>query len=374
MKIMQVRFRLSALLNYASYLLYIACILVLFLIGPGSVKAQNFQDVKYGDDFLSIGGGARALAMGSAYTAMANDVTAAYWNVAGLTNVKNIQTIYMHAERFSGVVGYDYGGVAIPVNPENNSVVGVTLMRQGVDGIKNTLNAWDKERDLPKADPANYITEFSYADMAFLLSYASSTTEYFSWGVSAKILNSRIGPFADAWGYSLDFGMLFKGDFANIGIQLVNIPSLMKFWSVNASNLEQLAEVYDDEIPSGQNEKTPMSLKFGLSKQIPISDFNLGFATDFDFHFRGRKAYYLNLGNISVEPHFGTELTYKNLVSIRAGITDVVKDFSDGYTMTPTLGAGINFKSVTVDYGITSFSGVSSTLGTTHRISLMVGF
>ena len=373
MKPKQDRFGLSRLLYFPSYWVSMAALLGLLLsASPG--HAQNFQSVKYGDDFLSIGGGARALAMGGAYTAVANDVTAAYWNVAGLTRVNNIQTIYMHAERFSGVVGYDYGGVAIPVNPDNNSVVGVTFMRQGVDGIKNTLDAWDEERDLPKSDPANYITEFSYADMAFLLSYASSTTQFFSWGVSAKIVNSRIGPFADAWGYSLDIGMLFEGDFANVGIQLVNVPSLMKFWSVHTENLGQLAEVYDDEVPSGQNEKTPMSLKFGISKQIPINDFDLGIATDFDFHFNGRKAYYMNLGNISFEPHLGSELTYKNLVSIRAGITDVVKDFSDGYTMTPTLGAGINFKSVNVDYGISSFSGVSSTLGTTHRISLMVGF
>ena len=366
--------QLSASSSSSQKILVWSFVLVLVLMFSSAIKAQDFKSVKFGDDFLSIGGGARALAMGSAHAALVNDVTAAYWNVAALSRVENVEAMYMHSERFSGVVGYDYGAVAVPVNPDKRSVVAVTFIRQGVDGIKNTLNAWNVDRDLPKSDPANYITEFSYSDLAFLLSYSSSTTQYFSWGVNAKILNSRMGPFANAWGYSLDLGVLYKGEFADWGIQLVNIPSLMKFWSVNAGNLQPLAEIFEDEVPSGQNEKSPMSVKVGLSKVIPMNKFSLALAMDSDIYFDGRETYYLNLGSISFEPHAGAELSFNNLVSLRAGVTDVVKDFSSGYTVTPTLGAGLHFKSVSVDYGIDSFSGVSSELGTTHRVSLKVGF
>ena len=48
----------------------------------GTVLAQDAP--KYSNEFLAIGVGARALGMGSAYTAVVNDVTSGYWNPAGL--------------------------------------------------------------------------------------------------------------------------------------------------------------------------------------------------------------------------------------------------------------------------------------------------
>ena len=47
-----------------------------------SIHAQSTLS-KYGNDFLSVGAGARALGMGGAHTALTNDVTSGYWNVAG---------------------------------------------------------------------------------------------------------------------------------------------------------------------------------------------------------------------------------------------------------------------------------------------------
>lgn len=345
--------------------------LLLAVVPVGTVFAQNFVKVAHGGDFLSVGGGARALGMGSAHVSLVNDVTASYWNPSGLAAITDIEIIYMHAERFNGVVGYDYGGVAVPIEG-TNQVVAVNFFRQGVDGIKNTLNAWDKERDLPKADPTSYFTEFSATDMAFFLSYASSTTEYFSWGVSAKILNSRIGPFADAWGYSLDIGALYDGDFLNFGLNLMDITTLMKFWNINTNTLSQLSESFDDEIPEGQNERTPPHLKMGISTDIPIKDFDLIFASDIDFRFEDLTEYYLSVGSISMEPHIGTELSYKNTVSIRGGITNFTRNFGTDFSVSPTLGAGIYFQSLYLDYSFSSFAGVTKELGNTHRISLKV--
>jgi hypothetical protein len=335
---------------------------------PLAAEAQ-FTKVAFGDDFLSVGGGARPLAMGSAHVGLTGEVTSGFWNVAGLADVKSIQVLYMHSERFNGIVGYDYGAVATPVE---NGVVGLTILRQGVDGIKNTLNAWDRERDIPKADPTSYFSEFSASDYAFLLSYASTTSDFFNWGVNAKIIHSKLGPFASAWGYSLDLGMLYKGDKYNVGINIRNITTLMKFWDVNTSTLKPLAEAFDDEIPEGQNERTPPSLQIGLGRTRTFGKFDVTTATDVNFRFEGTTAYAASLGSISIEPHWGLEVTWDNKVSIRGGLTDVMKDFNDDWSVSPTLGAGLEFEGVHIDYGFASFSGVTSTLGYTHRISVMV--
>ena len=79
-----------------------------------SIHAQSSLS-KYGNDFLSVGAGARALGMGGAHTALTNDVTSGFWNVAGFASSTNVEFIYMHAERFGGIVGYDYGAISYPL-------------------------------------------------------------------------------------------------------------------------------------------------------------------------------------------------------------------------------------------------------------------
>lgn len=348
--------------------------LLILLVLSVTTYAQDFQSVNFGDDFLTVGGGARALGMGSAHTSFTDDVTAAFWNVAGLAAVEEIQLVYMHSERFSGVVNFDYGAIALPVSNNKQSVVAFSIFRQGVDDIKNTLDAFDEDLGQPKPDPTRFFTEFSARDFAFLLSYSTQVTDKFSWGTTAKVLNSRIGPFANAWGYSLDIGLMVRGGFMNVGLNLQNITGLRKFWDTNPENLKQLADTFKDEIPEGQNEKTPPTVKFGLSKSVDIDKFSIITAADADFKFEGREAFFINVGDMSIEPHLGTEITYDNLVSLRAGVTDFTQDFDSNLSMSPTFGAGIYFSSLSVDYGFSNFGGSSSELGNTHRISIMFGF
>ena len=69
-----------------------------------SVLAQGDLAPKYSNEFLSIGVGANSLGMSNASVAGVNDVTAGYWNPAGLTEVKDILQIgAMHAEYFAGI-------------------------------------------------------------------------------------------------------------------------------------------------------------------------------------------------------------------------------------------------------------------------------
>jgi hypothetical protein len=356
--------------------------ILLFLVflavtGIRPVAGQNFLKVSYGDDLFAIGGGARAMGMGGAQVALVNDATAGFWNPAGLAGVTTRQVSYMHSERFGGIVTYDYGAFAMPLRREGD-VLAITFFRQGVDNIKNTLNAWDRERDLPRANPQDYITEFSTADMAFLVSYGTQYTDELRLGVSTKVLYSRLGPFASGYGYSIDAGAQYQKGRLMAGVNLQNITTLMKLWSVNDNELEPLRDFFGDdslnEMPVGQNEYSLPSLRAGVASWYDLSDFRITGALDLNLHFEGRRTYHVNLGGMSLQPHAGIEAGYKDSVFLRIGVTDVYTDKDSALFASPTLGAGFRAGMLFFDYGFGSFAGANALLGSTHRISARISF
>ncbi len=113
-------------------------VLVSFFISS-SLYSQGVSVGKYSGEFLAIGVSGRALGMGSAFVALANDVSAGYWNPAGLSRLDFPQAMIMHDERFAGLVNYNYGALAIPY--KSDMTLGFSVIRLGVDGIPDTRNA-----------------------------------------------------------------------------------------------------------------------------------------------------------------------------------------------------------------------------------------
>ncbi|MCJ7554966.1 MAG: hypothetical protein MUO34_13900, partial [Ignavibacteriaceae bacterium] len=116
----------------------IVLIFALFVLSAFSLNAQTVIG-KYAGEFMALGVGGRALGMGGAFVAVANDVTAGYYNPSGLANINYPQIILMHSEQFGNLVNYDYGAVAIPYGTDMS--FGLSIMRLGVDGIPDTRNA-----------------------------------------------------------------------------------------------------------------------------------------------------------------------------------------------------------------------------------------
>src|SRR5687767_4320158 len=85
------------------------------LLAAGTSSAQ----------FLKMGAGARAAAMGNAFTAVADDVTATYWNPAGLGQIKNAQMSLMQN---AGLIDTQYQYLAAAA-PYKSRALGVSLYR-----------------------------------------------------------------------------------------------------------------------------------------------------------------------------------------------------------------------------------------------------
>ncbi|GMQ80656.1 MAG: hypothetical protein BMS9Abin05_0084 [Rhodothermia bacterium] len=335
-----------------------------FLVSP--IFGQKVA--KYGADFLAGGVGARALGMGGAHIAIASDANAGYWNPAGLEGITYPEISYMHAERFSGVVSFDFAGVAWPLS--DISTIGVSFYRSGVNDIKNTLDAWDSERNAPKPNPEDFITSFSAADYAFFFGYGRTISRKVRIGVTGKIIRRTIGDFADAWGYSFDVGLQYRSKNLFLGFNAQDITTMLQSWSVNDAALINIRDVFGDDLPKGGTELVLPVLRLGSGYMIHYTEADLTFAFDVDVAFDGQQANAINLGDASFHPRLGVEYMYKGVVALRGGFSRIQHSTKDGWDVTPSVGAGFRIKQIQIDYGFGDFAGLVSELGFSHRISL----
>jgi hypothetical protein len=317
------------------------------------VPAVSYSQVavaKYAGEFLAIGVGGRALGMGGAYAALANDVTAGYWNPAGLAHVDYPEVTLMHDEQFAGLINYDYGAAAMPVGV--NSTLGLSAIRMGVDNIANTQNAGvDANGDpipagsltnLDHIDPSK-VTYFNSADWAFFVSYAKRATEDFSYGANLKIIRCELGT-ASASGLGFDLGAQYRvGERFLLGANFQDVTTTLVAWS------------------TGTNELISPTLKLGAGYYLDA----LGgrFTPAFDVDLRGEnretESNY-HIGALSMDFHSGIEFDYQHAIAIRTGWSDIGA---------LTVGAGIHLPKFDIDYSFAKFDATDD-LGNSNRISL----
>jgi len=346
--------------------------LMMLVTLAGADDALGQRVAKYGADFLAGGVGARALGMGGAFISVADDVYAGFWNPAGLPEVDAREVSYMHAERFSGIVSFDYTGFAVPFS--DRSVLGVSLIRSGVNDIKNTLDAWDAERDQPIPDPESAITTFSAADYALLVAYGKRVTKAFSFGVTSKIIRRNIGAFATAWGYSMDIGVRYRTPSWHLGATVQDVTTMLQSWSVDTDRLAAIQDVFGDDLPEGGTELVLPVLRLGASRLMDVRPGLLRLAMDMDLSFDGATSYTLSLGSMAMHPRLGAELVVADRVAFRAGFNRIQFVDGEGIDLTPSVGTGFRWGRAALDYGFGDFAGLVSDLGYSHRISAQYRF
>lgn len=344
----------------------------IFLCSPEAL-AQSTP--KYSNEFLSIGVGARALGMSNAMTSVVNDVTAAYWNPAALTDIEyRYQFSFQHAAYFGGIANYDYVGAALAVDTDSH--LGLAVIRLGIDDIPDTRLLFD---DQGRIDYSR-IDFFSSSDVAFVLSYARSVGLIFgrqfseggglTFGVNFKVIRRKIGPFASAWGFGLDASAKYRVNNWDIGIMVRDITTTFNAWSIDKELLRSSFNQTNNEIPGNSLEVTLPKLIVGASRSFPISDkIDVLGSADFVFTFDGRRNVLLKSRAVSFEPQIGFEFDYEDKFFLRTGIGNFqrVKDFSTGdvasestfWTFQPNMGLGVRLEDFTIDYALTDIGNVA---------------
>jgi hypothetical protein len=338
------------------------------LVALGAVESASAQRVaKYGSDFMADGAGARALGMGAVQIGLVNDVTSVYWNPAGLRHLAFPELAYMHAERFAGMVSFDFGAFALPL--DERSTIGISVFRTGVNDIKNTLDAWDGDR--PKPNVEDHITSFSVADYAVFATYGRQLSERLAVGASAKIIRRGMGPFADAWGYGVDVGVQYERGALLLGATLRDAIPMMMSWSVNTSAFEQAQATYDDfDLPEGGVEIVLPVLRLGSGYRMGFGGAHVVTAgIDLDVAFDGYSANALSAGDLSFHPRIGAEYIFSDVVAFRAGLGRIAYSDRFGWDIVPSVGTGLRLGQLRLDYAFGDFAGMVSDLGYSHRIS-----
>src|SRR5258706_1736344 len=113
-------------------------LLSFFLMLPSFCRAFTGTE---GASFLELPVGARPAALGSAYSALAEDAYAPTWNPAGLAFLSSAQLAAMHMLYLESS-SYEYGSFGLPIGPGRGLGVAIQYFRPGsITGLDASRNS-----------------------------------------------------------------------------------------------------------------------------------------------------------------------------------------------------------------------------------------
>lgn len=268
-------------------------------------------------DFLKLAPNARAVALGNAYVAVADEANAIYWNPAGLGQLKNKE---FTASYLSYVESIHYGFLGF-VYPRRTGACGI-----GINYLTTNIERV-KELDASLGQPL-YEKDGTYTAGAFVLflSYARRIFNNLSLGLNLKVINEKLDD-SSANAFALDLGGLWKLSGLRMGFSVQNIGTKLK----------------DDTLP--------MNLRLGgaysLLKDKLLTALALNYSLDKDFR-----------------AGVGLEYLLKEVLPLRIG-------YEYGNDLAGlSCGLGFKFKVYKIDYTVAPYAD----FGLTHRVSFSSGF
>ena len=319
---------------------------------------------KYSNEFMNIGVDAAALGMSNAVTAHTDDVNSGYWNPAGLLSLEDNQLALMHSSYFASIANYDYIAFAMPL--DDQSVVGISLIRFAVDDILNTTQLIDDQGNI------NYdrISLFSTADYGLTFSYARELPiQGLNIGINAKVIRRIIGDFASSWGFGLDAGIQFEtGNDWKFGIMARDITTTFNAWAIDEKEFETIKNAVE-----GQNQELPETteitipkLQIGMSKKFYYNyDYSLLAEIDLNVRFEENNDV-ISSSFASMTPALGFEFGYIDMIYLRAGVgnfqNELQIDNSEQLSFQPSFGVGFKYNGIQIDYAFTDIGDQSIAL------------
>lgn len=316
---------------------YLYIIFTLFF-GLSEAEGQgNYNAAAWGgaNDIFDCPVGARALAMGGAFVAAADDPFALYWNPAALENVDNF-SLGVYYTNLPASTQYSYLAYTHPT-------LFIGTFSAGVMSLSTPEIAIYDDKD-----PIRLGT-VAYSRTMVLFGYGVRPFKWISVGATFKIeravlpgypdqTNGQIGNITES-AFGADIGLLLSPQFSNLFLNDLNLALTIQ----NAVQRSMRAVE--------RRESTPRNFRFGVSKGIALGASGSKATMAFEYDYSS-----INSGQYRM----GLEYSFRNLFSIRGGF----------YGNQLTYGAGARVAGVQFDYSY--WNGYDSILGSSHRISIVL--
>ncbi len=293
-------------------------ITIFILLTAITLNAQNDGTANTGLAFLKLGVGARALAMGDAYSSICDDGTAVIYNPARLNSGKDNNVTLMYNSAMKDLTN-NFIGVKFKFNKFG---LGLGLFKTNIADIEI--------RTIPGAP----VDKFDAQNLSLNLSLCYEIYENITLGVTSKMLYEKIY-IDESSGYGFDIGTNYKRDNLSFSFVLSNLGSINELKNTST--------------------KLPTAIRFGSAYSFAKSNFNFILALE------GYKV--LDGGKLHINS--GGEVCYKDLLFIRAGYQTAYEN--KGFTT----GLGFKYKGIMLDY---AFIPYSDSFGTSNTISLGFNF
>ncbi len=224
---------------------------LILLLTPVTVFGFIWQPGATGSSFLKLGMGVRPIAMGGAYTAIADDGNGLFWNPGGMGMTKNFQVSFMVMDLLQ-FTNYSGGGMVIPV-----TILGESFSF-GVGG--SLFSASDTRRD----ETGKELGSFSLWDFSGSFGMAYKPFENLSLGGAAKIIASKIDTYSSGTA-AVDAGVVYS-------------PSRNIYLGSTLLNLGPPRRFID------RWEPLPTNLRAGVAIKIPVTKNHLLLASDLSLY------------------------------------------------------------------------------------------
>jgi len=279
-------------------------------------SAGEFRKVgAAGAQFLKIAAGARANGMAGAFTAIANDPTALFFNNAGIVDIAGYAGNVTYTSWFGGY-SHNYIAGIVPLADKYRIGLSVTSFTSGPIPFTTVQ------------DENRLNTTYSITDVAIGGTFAAQLTDQFSFGVTLKYIQNGISGMS-ASGILADVGTMYRFRGVRLGFSISNLGPPLQF---SGGDLNFRTDIYR-ELQYQQIDASylvnpynaPISLKAGLaadltSELLGLYDSDPNLALNQSREHRWLAALeFETLSDVPEQFAIGTEYTWKDLLSLRAG-------------------------------------------------------